>query len=409
VSFQFAVTGSSRLALGLLLVLASSLSLPSFAGGFAPGDLTFSGMISSKRAPAQKATSAAGAVVEYYHTALDNYFITAEPAEQAAVDAGAAGAFARTGNIFAAGGSTPVCRFYGNNLINPATGAIYGPNSHFYTADPAECAGLKAQYTPTAKSWKFESNDFLTTPAVNGTCTANLTPVYRAYNNGFARGVDSNHRITSNRADYLATVARGWIGEGIVMCAPQAQGATLPPQLGACSGSDCPEAVSLGSGGDFVDVIVEIPNPAGTPILIVIPAGQTFIATTDEFQNGMAMEELRATIAPGTTGRFILHLYCIQLSRHPSSTATVYAPGPITTNAQLLNLIGLASGKLSNVQDPSHIKAAGVQFAVWEITDGAGLSDAQRTLLASLLAVPPEDTSTQLMLLQQFQSTLTTG
>ena len=37
----------------------------------------------------------------------------------------------------------------------------------------------------------------------------------------FARGIDPNHRITANPASYQATLARGWIGEGIVMCAPQ--------------------------------------------------------------------------------------------------------------------------------------------------------------------------------------------
>ena len=163
---------------------------------------------------------AAQTVVEYFDRDLNNYFITADPTEQAFVDSGAVGRWQRTGNTFAVGGPNQVCRFYGNSNINPATGTIFGPNSHFYTADPAECAGLKAIYTPSAKSWKFESNDFLTTPAVNGACLGGLTPVYRAYNNGFAKGIDSNHRITSNFAAYQQTVAAGSIGEGIVMCAP---------------------------------------------------------------------------------------------------------------------------------------------------------------------------------------------
>jgi phospholipase/lecithinase/hemolysin len=167
------------------------------------------------------AAAQTGIVVEFYDPDLDNYFITADPVEQVFVDSGAVGRWQRTGNVFAAGGTSLVCRFYGNTNLNPATGAIYGPNSHFYTADPAECAGLKAQFAPAAKSWKFESNDFRTTPAANGTCPAALVPVYRAYNNGFARGVDSNHRITSNFAAYQQTVAGGWIGEGVVMCAPQ--------------------------------------------------------------------------------------------------------------------------------------------------------------------------------------------
>ena len=45
-------------------------------------------------------------------------------------------------------------------------------------------------------------------------------PVYRAYNNGFAKGIDSNHRITSDLASYQQTLAEGWFGEGIVLCAP---------------------------------------------------------------------------------------------------------------------------------------------------------------------------------------------
>ena len=106
---------------------------------------------------------APAAVIEFYNPDLNNYFITADPAEQAMVDTGAVGRWQRTGNAFATGGPNQVCRFYGNS---------FGPNSHFYTANPVECAGLKAMYTPSAKSWNFESNDFLTTPAVNGACSA---------------------------------------------------------------------------------------------------------------------------------------------------------------------------------------------------------------------------------------------
>lgn len=151
-------------------------------------------------------------VVEFYHAGLNNYFITADPVEQAMVDSGAMGAWKRTGYTFKAGGSTPVCRFYGNS---------YGPNSHFYTADENECANLVAIFNPIAKSWKLESYDFATTQPAKGKCPSNLVPVYRAYNNGFARGVDSNHRIISDLAAYQQTVASGWSGEGIIMCAPQ--------------------------------------------------------------------------------------------------------------------------------------------------------------------------------------------
>ncbi|MBP8295657.1 MAG: hypothetical protein KAX84_06085, partial [Burkholderiales bacterium] len=155
-------------------------------------------------------------VAEFHNGALDHYFITADPNEMAAIDNGGAGpGWARTGATFPAGGPTAVCRFYGSQ--SP------GPNSHFYTIDAAECQALKdlqAATPETDKRWNFESNDFLSTPPVDRQCPAGTTPVYRAYNNGFARGIDSNHRITSDLAAIQQTIARGWSDEGVVMCAP---------------------------------------------------------------------------------------------------------------------------------------------------------------------------------------------
>ena len=157
------------------------------------------------------------AVIEFYNAPLDNFFITADPVEAAAIDRGSAGpGWSLTGNVFLSGGPIAVCRFYGS--LSP------GPNSHFYTASASECAFLKALQASTPASvprWNFESNDFLTTGPVNGGCPGQTVPVFRAYNDGFARRIDSNHRITNNAASIQEVVSRGWINEGIVMCAPQ--------------------------------------------------------------------------------------------------------------------------------------------------------------------------------------------
>ena len=106
-----------------------------------------------------------GVVTEFYNTILDNYFITADPNEAAAIDNGSAGpGWMRTGSDFNfnSGGNTYVCRFYGS--ITP------GPNSHFYTVSSSECNGLKAMQAttpPTEKRWNFESLDFVSTvPAI---------------------------------------------------------------------------------------------------------------------------------------------------------------------------------------------------------------------------------------------------
>jgi Repeat of unknown function (DUF5648) len=157
-------------------------------------------------------------VVEFYNTNLDTYFLTADPNEAAAIDSGAAGpGWSRTGSNFNAGGPTPVCRFYGS--------LVPGPNSHFYTALADECAALKqlqAVTPPSQKRWNFESLDFATTVPAGGVCPADTRAVYRAYNNGFTRGIDSNHRITTSLAGIQQVVARGWGNEGVVMCAPSA-------------------------------------------------------------------------------------------------------------------------------------------------------------------------------------------
>ena len=167
------------------------------------------------------AEAASSTVVEFYNAALDNYFITADPGEAKAIDNGSAGpGWLRTGDVFSSGGDTPVCRFYGS--LSP------GPNSHFYTVLASECATLKQQQASTPgsqKRWNFESLDFISTAPVNGACPNSTVPVYRAYNNGYARGVDSNHRITPYPAAIQQAVARGWSNEGVVMCAPSANSA----------------------------------------------------------------------------------------------------------------------------------------------------------------------------------------
>lgn len=179
----------------------------------------FSNEVSASLSPTMDGTDRD--VVEFYEPGLDHYFITADPQEQSLIDSGAVGSWRRTGNTFRAGGTVPVCRFYGNGSINLSTDAPYGPNSHFYTADAEECYLLNVIFRASTRSWKFESYDFYTTRAINRFCPIELVPVYRAYNNGFALGIDSNHRITSNPSAISEVVARGWIDEGVVFCAPR--------------------------------------------------------------------------------------------------------------------------------------------------------------------------------------------
>ncbi|MDH5285802.1 MAG: serine protease [Betaproteobacteria bacterium] len=157
------------------------------------------------------------AVVEYYHAGLRHYFITADPGEVEALDSGAIAGWERTGVRFLAydaprPGASPVCRYY----LTPAVG-----NSHFYSADPAECARVGERYAGT---WIHESpavfHIALPHP-VSGACPAGTRALWRFFNPGLL-----NHRYTPEvtlRNEMRADPA--WIGEGygpdsVIMCAP---------------------------------------------------------------------------------------------------------------------------------------------------------------------------------------------
>ena len=152
--------------------------------------------------------------VEYFNTVLRHYFVSADPAEQRSVDSGGAGAgWVRTGGQFGvfakatdAPGLSPVCRFYGRPGV--------GPNSHFYTADRAECEAVKRD-----NGWQYEGIAFHVAEPASGRCAAGTTPVMRSYNNGFPRN-DSNHRFTVDATVLANAPGFGHSPEGVVMCAP---------------------------------------------------------------------------------------------------------------------------------------------------------------------------------------------
>jgi hypothetical protein len=353
-------------------------------------------------------------VVEFYNVGLQHYFISADPAEIAVLDGGAfGGAWKRTGASFPAsdvtgvpGNMVPVCRFFGTDQYR-ANGTRIGPNSHFYTADPAECAFVKTAYQSIAANglsypaWSYEANAFAVVLPVGGACPAGTQPIYRTYNDG-ARG-DPNHRYSLN-AGQLQAMA-GWTFEGLVMCVPQGTATGLPATMGAC-GTNCPAGTPLGNGIGLVNVVVQIANSSGAPIDLVIAAGQMFTASPATVQDGLSLERVQATIPAGASRTFVVRMFCINANRAPSSDTTVYAPGPITSNAGLLELVGMVDGKLGPAADPLALKALGVQYAIWEITDGRGnLTATQKSLLGSILAAGGADPALA-ELLEQFFATL---
>ena len=189
-------------------------------------------------APDQANPSKKTLVVEYYYAGLDDYFITANQVEIDGLDHGAHPGWVRTGLTFLAYadptvapvGASPVCRFY----LLPQFG-----DSHFYSADPAECAATAVKF---AGAWVYESSAlfYIQLPdPVTGACPANTRPVYRFLNfvnqihHRYTAEIDARNclyygRNTSPDKDLSCSQFMGsWLQEGYgsppnatVMCSP---------------------------------------------------------------------------------------------------------------------------------------------------------------------------------------------
>jgi hypothetical protein len=379
-------------------------------------------------AVAPQATETVVTVVEYYNIGLKHFFITADPAEIANLDGGAfGGAWRPTGQTFGAwamagrpADSAPVCRFFGTDQYR-ANGTRIGPNSHFYTADPVECALVKSAWQSVAAdgksypAWTYEGDAFaLRLPGAGGVCAAGTEALYRAYNDG--AGGDPNHRYVSDPR--LLEGMPGWTFEGLVMCRPVAK-TTLPftviGEIRGCDRPECRVPNAAGSGIGLVDVVMEISvtalptvvttNPlakAWESYTIDLPAGTQILninwgsggpAAGGSYQDGVLVDDAKWVMpiwaqAPGTM-KVMLSLYCLQQSRKPADTNATYKISGAVTNPGVLAIVKLP--RLRPIVNGS-LTATATQFAIWEVTDGKGsLSAVQLDMLRTLYALQESD------------------
>jgi hypothetical protein len=168
-------------------------------------------------------------VFEYYNIYLKHYFLTVGADEMNAIEHGSAGpGWVRTGWTFEAYAGAPGTAGYFDCAFSDCGKSVarfYGPspNSHFYTADPAEADGLKRPGT----GWLYERDEFsIPVPNASGQCATGLTPVYRLYNNRFVFN-DSNHRYVTDAGERAKMQSQGWLDEGVRFCAYRAGTTTV--------------------------------------------------------------------------------------------------------------------------------------------------------------------------------------
>ena len=161
-------------------------------------------------------------MVEFIHTALNYYFVTASPTEIALLDT--IPAFVRTGESFQVYptfvvGTQGINRFYFDRVA-----AKQSRGSHFYTLVDSEIAAVVALNPSNTAESKLPFNEgvnsFAFVPGAAGLCAAGQRPVYRLFRGNLRFPDDPNHRFTTSLTIYNNLIALGWDSEGVKFCAP---------------------------------------------------------------------------------------------------------------------------------------------------------------------------------------------
>lgn len=164
-------------------------------------------------------------MTEFYHAALDHYFVTGRADEVELLKSGAIPGWQPTGKTFYVFSRAldptmvPACRYL---LTRP------GGYSHFFSIDERECEALAGGEGNVRES----ASAFYAVAPVEGACgnaiwrysngqdyPFSLVPIYRLWNGR----PETNHRFVTSLADRDAMIARGWIPEGsgplgVAMC-----------------------------------------------------------------------------------------------------------------------------------------------------------------------------------------------
>src|SRR5690606_35755099 len=132
--------------------------------------------------------------------------------------------------------------------------------------------------------------------------------------------------------------------------------------------------------GDLVRVCLGFTNTTNEAITITIPKGLIIISTDDKTQNGLVIKVETIEIPANAAVDFNLGAYCLNSGRTPALPGDVFEFGPVTQNSALNELMELVKNKrIDNVT-----ASATIQAALWNITDGNGLTNGDKQAIAAL-------------------------
>jgi len=104
------------------------------------------------------------------------------------------------------------------------------------------------------------------------------------------------------------------------------------------------------------------------------------VSKSTQVQNGLLVQDVNVEVPADSVRQLILEMYCANQARKPADENTEFVLGPVVDDDPALReLFDLLKGRTI----PGD-KAELVQKAVWEITDGDGLSAESRAALSTL-------------------------
>ena len=162
-----------------------------------------------------------------------------------------------------------------------------------------------------------------------------------------------------------------------------------------------------GDGSDFgVLVCVTVCNDSDEEVYLTFPAGLTVVSkAVSQYQNGLLGRELRFPIPPSPCGeeedipldadpvalelagappvgagvQIRLGLHCLNESKAPSELTVPYALGMVVSDPAIRELLAMIKGRNLD-EDGLQV----IQTAIYSITEGRGLTPADRSALRSL-------------------------
>ncbi|WP_147451461.1 hypothetical protein [Corallococcus llansteffanensis] len=131
--------------------------------------------------------------------------------------------------------------------------------------------------------------------------------------------------------------------------------------------------------GNAVALCLIFNNTTGGPITLTLPPGLLFVSKDGDIQNGLLPQRVTIEVPAGPRYFVPLHLYCANEDRDTGGVGNSFALGPVVQYAAFKELYTLLEGKTLERKD-----SIPIQKAVTRLTNGEGLSDADRAALKAL-------------------------